>query len=389
MAQVTPAVDVWEPEDSAAVSAGLRDADHEGLAVFPTGAATKIAWTRRPERVDRVLSTLGLVSSIDHRAGDLVATIPAGWTLAAANKVLAGERQWLPLDPPFGDRATIGGLVASNDSGPRRLGCGTPRDLIIGVEMALAGGQRAKAGGRVVKNVAGYDLMRLLCGSFGTLGVITSATFKLAPLPRASLTLVATMGTRAGLAPLALALAAAPIAPSAIDLQSPPHRILVRFETTASAAEHQAATARRLAEGHGASVTIVDGDSERELWSLCDENIWGTGETVLKVSVLPTKIGALLDATAASLAAAGVDWHVGGRAALGVLYITLTGDSARHRDAINQLQPTVHDAGGTLVVHSTAPAVQAGIDPWAESGDARPLMELVKAQFDPRGTLVR
>ena len=139
-----------------------------------------------------MLSTARLSGPIDHCAGDLTVTAPAGARLAAVNRLLAAERQWLALDPLASDRATIGGIVATSDSGPRRQRHGTPKDLIIGVEMALADGRLAKAGGRVVKNVAGYDLARLLCGSFGCLAVITSATFKLAPLAPASRTVVVT-----------------------------------------------------------------------------------------------------------------------------------------------------------------------------------------------------
>src|SRR6185295_11544977 len=157
------------------------------------------------------------------------AILPAGASLAHVNEVLGREGQWLPLDPPLSDRATIGGIVATNDSGPRRHRYGTARDLIIGIEMALVDGRTAKAGGRVVKNVAGYDLSRLLCGSFGTLALIVSATFKLAPL-----------------------LAAAPLTPSAVELDSPPARMLIRFETTPGAAEQQAAAACDLCTRHEA-----------------------------------------------------------------------------------------------------------------------------------------
>ena len=127
---------------------------------------------------------------VAHRHGDLTATIQAGATLATSIATLAQHRQWIPLDPPWADRATIGGLVATNDSGPRRHRYGAPRDLIIGVEFARADGRLAKGGGIVVKNVAGYDLPRLLTGSFGSLGVIVTATFKLYPLTAASRTLV-------------------------------------------------------------------------------------------------------------------------------------------------------------------------------------------------------
>ena len=181
---------VLEPADATELAAMLQWSDAEGLAVVPRGAGTKLDWTPPPPRVDAVLSTARLNTPIEHCAGDLTATIPAGASIAAVNQLLRRERQWLPLDPAHAGRASIGGIVAANDSGPRRQRYGTPRDLIIGVEMALASGRVAKAGGRVVKNVAGYDLSRLLCGSFGTLAVITRATFKLAPVPSISRTVV-------------------------------------------------------------------------------------------------------------------------------------------------------------------------------------------------------
>src|SRR4029077_11898303 len=162
---------------------------------------------------------------------------PGGATLESANAILASAGQWLPLDPSHVNCATIGGIVATNDSGPRRHKHGSPRDLIIGVEMALSDGRVAKAGGRVVKNVAGYDLSRLVCGSFGTLAVITSATFKLTPLPASSRTVVANCSGVAEAARLALTIASQPVTPSALEIEAPAARLLIRFETTERAAD--------------------------------------------------------------------------------------------------------------------------------------------------------
>jgi len=140
---------------------------------------------------DILLTTTRLNRVLAHRHGDLTATVEAGAVLDDVNRVLARQGQWIPLDPPRSDRATIGGIVATNDSGPRRHRYGAPRDLIIGVEIARADGVRAKAGGIVVKNVAGYDVARLMAGSYGCLGVIVNATFKLYPRPTTSATVVA------------------------------------------------------------------------------------------------------------------------------------------------------------------------------------------------------
>ena len=282
---------VLEPGDAATAASMLHWADTERLTVIPRGAGTKLTWGSSPSSADLVLSTVRLVAGVDHCAGDLTAMLPAGASLAQVNELLGRERQWLPLDPPLSERATIGGIVATNDSGPRRHRYGSARDLIIGIEMALVDGRTAKAGGRVVKNVAGYDLSRLLCGSFGTLAFIASATFKLAPLPAASCTVVATAGNAQRLGRLALALAAVPLAPSAVELDSPPPRMLIRFETTPAAAEQQAAAACDLCKRHEAPATVLQGDLERDTWRAYESQLWHTEGTLLKIAVLPSHVG--------------------------------------------------------------------------------------------------
>ena len=175
------------PRPSAACSSGRRA---NSTACSCAGRARSSGWGAAPRQIDILISTARLNAVVAHRHGDLTATIQAGARLGDVNRALAQHRQWIPLDPPSADSATIGGIVATNDSGPRRHRYGAPRDLIIGVEFARADGRLAKGGGIVVKNVAGYDLPRLLTGSFGSLGVIVTATFKLYPLTAASRTLI-------------------------------------------------------------------------------------------------------------------------------------------------------------------------------------------------------
>jgi glycolate oxidase FAD binding subunit len=339
---------------------------------------------------DVVLSLARLTLPIDHYAGDLVATVAAGAPLGDVNALLRRGGQWLPLDPPASERATIGGIVATNDSGPRRHRYGTPRDLIIGIEMVLADGRIAKAGGRVVKNVAGYDLARLMCGSFGSLAVITSATFKLSPVPPASRTVITIVSDVRSLGELARAIAAAPVTPSAIELSSPPHRLMVRFETTPSAADLQAALVCDLCAGRHATSTIVSDQREADAWRTYEEGIWQAPGTLLKVAVLPTDVSTLLECLDRSATAHGVAHRAGGRAALGVLYVQLTTNSDRHATVIAELRREAGSRGGSVVVVHA----DSGADPdrssdvrWGEMGDALPLMRAVKARFDPKGTL--
>ena len=378
---------VLEPRDGATAASMLHWADTEHLTVIPRGAGTKLAWGSPPSSADLVLSTGRLVAGVDHCAGDLTAILPAGASLAQVNEVLGREGQWLPLDPPLSDRATIGGIVATNDSGSRRHRYGTARDLIIGIEMALVDGRTAKAGGRVVKNVAGYDLSRLLCGSFGTLAFIISATFKLAPLPAASRTVVATAGSPQQLGRLALALAAAPLTPSAVELDSPPARMLIRFETTPGAAEQQAAAVCELCSRHEAPTTVLQGTFERDAWRSYEAQLWHTEGTLLKIAVLPNQVGDLVDLIERAAAGHSIDYRVGGRAALGVLFLKLRGDVERHMEVVRDVRQTAAARGGSAVLLSTPVSIDRRVDSWGEVGDSLTMMRAVKARFDPNGTL--
>jgi glycolate oxidase FAD binding subunit len=355
---------VLAPGDAATAASMLQWADTERLTVIPRGAGTKLAWGSPPSSADLVLSTVRLIAGVDHCAGDLTAILPAGASLAQVNEVLGHEGQWLPLDPPLSDRATIGGIVATNDSGPRRHRYGTARDLIIGIEMALVDGRTAKAGGRVVKNVAGYDLSRLLCGSFGTLAFIISAIFKLAPLPAASRTVVATAGTAQQLGRLALALAAAQLTPSAVELDSPPSRMLIRFETTPDAAEQQAAAACDLCKRHEAPTAVLQGIFERNAWQSYEAQLWHTEGTLLKIAVLPSHVGDLVDLIERAAASHSVDYRVGGRAALGVLFLKLRGAAGRHMEIVQEVRRTAAARGGSAVLLSTPVPIERRVDSW-------------------------
>ena len=184
---------VVTPGDEAEVASILAAATARGLAVIARGGGTKINWGSPPERCDVVLSTARIEGIVDHEPADLVCVVRAGTTLSLLQERLAaapGFRQRLMLDPPQGARATIGGVVATAASGPLRTRFGTPRDLVIGASFVLSDGTVGRSGGKVVKNVAGFDVAKLLVGSLGTLAVITEVAFRLHPLPAASRTVV-------------------------------------------------------------------------------------------------------------------------------------------------------------------------------------------------------
>jgi glycolate oxidase FAD binding subunit len=375
-----------EPGDAPSAAEALARASAERVRVLPSGGRTKLQWAGTFESADphaSALSTRRLTTPLQHYAGDLVATLPAGVTLAEANACLASEGQWLPLDPPHGDRSTIGGIVASNASGPRRHKHGAPRDLIIGIEVALADGRLARAGGRVVKNVAGYDLSRLFCGSFGSLGVITSATFKLSPLPPASRTVIARAETPTRALELASRIAVAPLTPSALEVEAPAGKLLVRFETTERAADRMAVAARTVLDEGGATTDIVNGAAEQTAWREHDEMIWNRRGSVAKISVLPTDVAGLLDVLSGD--AGGTDWSLAGRAALGVVLVRLDGDAERIVSLMVRLRAAIGTRGHITVLQGSA-------DLRARTGQAMPdvgrqLMLAVKQRFDPDGIL--
>lgn len=208
------------PESTEEISAVLRACAERDLAVVPVGGGTKLHWGAPPERCDVLLDLCCMNDVVEHAAGDLVVRAQAGLAMSALAEHLAEAGQELALDPPMAaEGATVGGTLATAVAGPRAFRYGTARDLLIGITVVLADGTIAKAGGKVVKNVAGYDLGKLFTGSYGTLGVIAEATFRLHPLPADRRWIVA-RSPRAEVGALALALAASQAEPSAVEIDA-------------------------------------------------------------------------------------------------------------------------------------------------------------------------
>ena len=387
-------MNLLEPASAGEVAAILAGASRDRKRILIRGAGTKLAWGEPVSMapVDLVLSTAKLNRVLAHRHGDLTATVEAGATLADVNRTLATHGQWLPLDPPRADRCTIGGLVATNDSGPRRHRYGAPRDLIIGIDIVRADGVAAKAGGIVVKNVAGYDLGRLMTGSFGSLAVIVSATFKLYPLPAASRTVVielADVSRRGGPAWVGLyglvasALLASQLTPTAVEIQAPTPRLLVRFETTEVAAQQQADAVVALANASGATSTIVAGDEEAALWAEHGRRPWVGDGAVVKITLLPGDIASTL--TWLAEATQGCEFDVVGRAGVGVLLARIGGDVERQARVLSGLRERLPPSTGSAVLVRGADELKSRVDPWGPLGGGLGVMRAIKRQFDPHG----
>ena len=288
---------VAEPLSPEAIALVLRRAGTDGLAVRVRGGGTKQAWTAPPGRLDVVLSTCALDRLVDHAPGDMTCVAEAGMPLASLSAAIADvttHRQRLMLDPPGGPEATLGGVLATAASGPRRVRYGTPRDLVLGARYVTGDGLAAKAGGRVVKNVAGYDVAKLLIGSHGSLAVITEVALKLHPLPDAARTVVLCTADADAAAAFCDALRDAPVTPALVEVAWPEGVLLVRVESTEEGADAQVACLR----GIGPVEVLAETDADARTRELAGR-AWAGDGAVLAVGIPPARLADLLRLAAA------------------------------------------------------------------------------------------
>jgi glycolate oxidase FAD binding subunit len=378
---------VIEPGSPDEIARVLKTASAAALQVIPRGGATKMNWGNPPRGGDLILSTLRLNRVVEHAWGDMTATVEAGCTLRQLQQTLAEHGQRLALDPPWSDKATIGGILATNDSGPLRIRYGSLRDLIIGITLALADGTLAKSGGKVVKNVAGYDLPKLATGSLGTLGIITQAIFRLHPIPRESRSLSFSAPDNTAMNALVLAILDSKLVPTglqvcAADTSLP--EVDLRFEGTAAGCEAQVDQAMRLAAGSRQVEAQADvWNAPAALWSGAEPSV------VCKFTLLPASMGTFFAKVRGVAERAHLRWRLVAQA-VGAGCLRLEGDGAApdvFPSAIVELRQALEAHGGSLAVLRCPLEVKSKLDVWGSSGDALPVMKSVKAQFDPTGVL--
>jgi FAD/FMN-containing dehydrogenase len=379
----------------------IEFAAREGLAVVPAGARTFIDVGNLLTRADLILSTRRMDQMIAHEPADLVATAEAGLTLTAFQKQLAQNRQWLPIDPADDGSATLGGIVATGSSGPQSFGYGPLRSFVIGMRVVLADGRQTKAGGRVVKNVAGYDLCKLFTGSFGTLGLITEVTFKLRPLPVETRTIVA-VGAREALLvagrlaanssfPVAVEVVS-PLLAQDLTLQTPPGKALLLIRFAGSTRTVITQTARALKTLRDESFRCALYDDDAELWQVLGAAPFQTNHDLSwSARVRPTDLPALVDeiATLESDDAwhSAVRWHAS--AGDGRLRVMARSPLYHHEAgrALEGFRQTAEDCGGSLVVERAPVEVRRELDTWGSFGSASELMSRIKQQIDPGNVL--
>ena len=376
---------VIEPGNPQEIAGVLETATRAGLRIIPRGGATKMDWGNPPRDGELIVSTRRLNRVLEHAWGDMTATVEAGCTFTQLQQTLAEHGQRVALDPLWPDRATVGGVLATNDSGSLRTRFGALRDLIIGITLALADGTLAKSGGKVVKNVAGYDLPKLATGSLGTLGIITQAIFRLHPVPPETRSLSFSSHDNAAVNALVLKVLDSTLIPTGIQVRAGNSflpEVDLRFEGTATGCDAQIEQTSRIASGARRIECSADvWNASAMLWSEAEPSV------VCKFTLLPADLGAFCDKVARVSERLHLSWRLVAQAA-GVGLLRLEGtESVALLAAIRDLLERLESSRGSLAVLRCPLEVKRKADVWGNAGDALRLMRDIKAQFDPAGRL--
>jgi len=386
---VGPAL-VVRPADGAELAAAVGAVAAAGGALVPLGRGAHRDYGHAPRRYDVALVVDRLTRILEYEPADMTVSVAAGVTVSELAAVLAREGQWLAIDTPLPAATTIGGLVAADRSGWLAASLGRVRDAVIGIGAVTADGVRVRAGGRVVKNVAGYDLMKLAVGSLGTLAVLTDVTLKVRPLPERQHGLVLGADTVAAALGLGAAIegglgvAATGVIGGAADAAA----VVVRLGGVAADVGVRRARVRELARRYGATVQLdadaAAPDVDASFVAVRDFAASAAGEMVVRLACLPTRLATVVTAATAALARVDGTWQADPHR--GVAYLAFTAGGAATA-ALGDLARTADAHGAHLVVERWPPALASRIQVWHPLPPALALMRRMKSALDPAGVL--
>lgn len=388
----------------------LRDmlafATSEKLTVIPAGAGTWLNMGNPPVRAHLIVSTVKMNRVVEYEPADLTATVEAGCTLAGFNDQARDHKQWIPLEP-FGDpSATIGATVATASSGPLRCGFGTPRDWVIGMQVVHAYGLTTRAGGKVVKNVAGYDLCKLYTGSYGTLGIITEISFKMRALPTEEQTVIFTAGSLSDICDLALRFSASDVNPSAMELLSVAivndrialattsegnYALALRFLGDPETIEWQVKEAKTIA-GDFRSFVPDAGEVEKFWQDFRETEISQEWDIILRVSVKPADVWPMIQEIQTFFPESPMTM-LRVHASNGVIRIHASDQalewfrSKERPKRLGELRTKAQARGGNMVILRAPLELKAHLDVWGEIGLTANIMHALKQKFDPQSLL--
>jgi glycolate oxidase FAD binding subunit len=384
----------FSPRNLNAFSQIVKTASQNKWRILPCGSGSKLSWGGLARDIQAVISTQHLNGIVEHAVGDFTVTVEAGMKLTDLQEILKQTKQFLPLDPSYPQSATIGGIIATADAGSWRQRYGGVRDLLLGISFLRADGGSAKAGGRVVKNVAGYDLMKLFAGSYGTLGIITQATFRLYPLIETSGSIVLT-GKTDNIIQAANIIRNSSLTPTAAELISASFSqhlgigehpaIVLRFQSIPASIDEQINQITKLAQELGLQSQDYRNDTEEKLWQQLTETIF-TGspneKITCKIGIIPAKAIDLLTEVDRS---SSTQKYITINLSSGLGKLRLSGETSIEKLTI--LRNLCQQNRGFLTVLEAPIEIKQKLDPWGYTGNSISMMQKIKQQFDPQNIL--
>jgi len=386
---------VCSPGTPDQIAAALRVCSEAEASVAPWGGGTAIRVGNPPRRVDVVIELSRMNRLIEHDDANLTATVEAGMTLADVQQSAARSKQFLALDPPFPTRATVGGIIATNLNGPRRSCYGSVRDLVIGMKVVLATGDQIKAGGKVVKNVAGYDMCKLFVGSLGTLGIMTEATLRMAPTPESAATWIAS-GTLPQALHFADELSHSQLLPAAVfllrrqaleasDGARRAWQVAVWTEGFEETVARHFRDLQAMAARMNLNTEILRDNVHDQFWNEIRDFPLQSDRLVYRITAPRGSVTELVKAVEAWEPAELVPAIVGDMA-MGTVWIATT-ENNESAEKFSRLVSLAREHRGHVVMLAAPPDLKEGVDVWGSPPPTLSIMREIKQQFDPKGLL--